>query len=101
MNPIQRFFSTSVRSLLKQTKMKLSDFILLDLDEKKTVALHAGVLIAKRKDFNCMIFLFQLDTFYTEMYCDIKDKSLQEIRVFKETGQLYPYLENIPIEGLL
>ena len=39
--------------------MKLSDFIMLDTEEKKLAVLHLGVLIAKRKQHSSMAFLFQ------------------------------------------
>ena len=48
--------------------MKLSDFIMLDTEEKKLAVLHLGVLIAKRKQHSSMAFLFQLDHFYVETW---------------------------------
>ncbi len=82
-------------------KIKLSDFIVLDIEEKKLVTLHEGVLIAKRKNQEYIIFLFQLETFYTEMYCSLETKAILEFRVFDGTAPLTPYLESIPINDLL
>ena len=81
--------------------MKLSDFILLNKEEKNATVLHAGILIGKRVKNGNFVFLFQLDTFYVEMYCNIENKSVQEYRIFKETNQLAPYLESIVLDDLL
>ena len=81
--------------------MNLSDFIMLNEDEKKLAVLHEGVLIAKRNYFDCVVFLFQLDSYYVETYCNIENKSIEEYRVFDNTKPLKPYLEAIPIDDLL
>ncbi|MGZ5287667.1 MAG: hypothetical protein ACXWB9_10800 [Flavisolibacter sp.] len=81
--------------------MRLSDFIMLGTDEKKLTVLHQGVLIAKRKQSASMIFLFQLDGFYVETWCNQGDKSIEEFRMFEHTHPLNPYLDDIRIEDLL
>jgi hypothetical protein len=80
--------------------MRLSDFILLEEEKKKLVVLHDGVLIAKRSNSLHMMFLFQLDTFYVETYCNLQNKAIEEYRVFDNTRSLTPYLELIPIADL-
>ena len=81
--------------------MKLSDFILLTAEEKNTIVLHNGMLIGKRTDANQFIFLFQLESFYVEVYCSLHSKAIQEYRMFDSTNELQPYLESVSIEGLL
>jgi hypothetical protein len=81
--------------------MTLSDFILLSSDEKRVVLLHEGILIGKRKNQKCMVFLFQLGLFYVEIYCNVESKQVEEYRAFEETNELHPYLDNIPIDDLL
>ena len=80
--------------------MKRCDFILLSEDQKKTVLLHNGVLVAKRKDDTCSIFLFQMDGFYVEVFGTISNKKVKEYRTFEGTNELQPYLDLIPIDGL-
>jgi hypothetical protein len=80
--------------------MELSDFIMLDGEEKKLLVLHEGVLIAKRKEPESMIFLFQLDKFYVETFCNTETKDVTQYRVFEHTRLLQPYLENIAIDDL-
>jgi hypothetical protein len=80
--------------------MELSDFIMLNEEEKKLVVLHEGVLIGKRKDVESIIFLFQLDKFYVEAFCNTKTKDVKQYQVFAHTKLLQPYLENISIGDL-
>lgn len=81
--------------------MKLSDFILLNEEEKKIAVLHAGVLIGKRKDIDTIIFLFQVENFYVETSFTPADKKLKEFRMFDQTALLQPYLDKIRIDDLL
>lgn len=81
--------------------MKLSDFILLNEEEKRVTVLHEGVLIAKRDLPRQLVFLFQLPDYYVEAYCNIRDKSIEEYLVFNDIDSLGPYLENIQIDQLI
>ncbi len=81
--------------------MKLSDFILLNEDEKKLTVLHQGVLIAKRTHFDDLVFLFHLGNYYVEAYCNSESKAIEEYRVFDNLKFLNPYLETIRIDDLL
>ena len=81
--------------------MKLSDFILLDEEQKKGTLLHEGVLIGKRTCEDCMVFLFQLPDYYVESYCNRQSKSIEEFRAFTHLEPLYPYLDAIPLGDLL
>ena len=81
--------------------MKLSTFILLSEDQKQNVLLHDGMLIAKRTDSKQMVFLFQLDDFYVEIFGNLEDKKVVEYKAFTRTDQLKPYLETIDIAHLL
>jgi hypothetical protein len=81
--------------------MKLSDFIMLDEEEKKHTVLHQGVLIGKRRNYTYMVFLFQLDRYYVETYCNIANKAIETFQVFDTTGPLNPYLDVISLEELL
>jgi hypothetical protein len=81
--------------------MKLSDFILMNEEEKKFTVLHEGVLIAKRQHFEQFVFLFQLGSYYVETYCNTGSKVIEEFRIFDNLQPLHPYLEAISIEGLV
>lgn len=81
--------------------MRLSDFILLNEEEKKGTILHDAVLVAKRDNNELKIFLFQLDNYYVEMVCNWQSKAVEEFRAFADTSLLHPYLDSIPINSLL
>ena len=81
--------------------MRLSEFILLNENEKKSTVLHQGVLIAKRNSFDSMVFLFQLGSYYVEAYCNPANKAIEEYRMFDNIDVLKPYLDAIPIDNLL
>jgi hypothetical protein len=81
--------------------MRLSEFILLNEDEKKATVLHRGVALAKRSSFDSTIFLFQLGSYYVEAYCNPENKAIEEYRMFDNVDLLQPYLEAIPLDNLL
>ena len=81
--------------------MKLSDFILLNEEQKKGTLLHEGVLIGKRNLGDYLIFLFQFPNYYVESYCNCENKSIMEFRAFTHLEPLYPYLDAISLGDLL
>jgi hypothetical protein len=81
--------------------MKLSEFILLNEEDKKMTVLHLGVLVAKRNVVDSMVFLFQMEAYYVEAFCNTRNKAIEEYRVFDDVEQLGPYLEAIPIDHLM
>jgi len=81
--------------------MRLSEFILLNEQEKKSTVLHRGVLLGKRSSFESMVFLFQLGSYYVEAYCNPDNKAIEEYWMFDNIDFLTPYLESIPLDNLL
>ena len=81
--------------------MKLSTFILLSEEEKKTTVFQIGIPLAKRENESWKVFLFQLESFYVETFCNKENKAIEEYRVFGDTQLLHPYLQAIPINDLL
>lgn len=81
--------------------MKLSEFILLNETEKRKTVLQEGFLIAKRRNHEKMIFLFQLGSFYVETYFHLENKTISSFLVFRNTTALEPYLQGIPIDDLI
>ena len=81
--------------------MKLSAFIKLSAENKRSTIMTQGVPIAKWDNFSCRVFLFQLSHFYVETYCNKKSKDIQEFRVLHSPDQLDHYLNTIPIDELL
>lgn len=81
--------------------MKLSEFIILTEDEKLHAVFHSGILIGKRNNFDCKVFLFQLDAIYVEMFCNIDTRQVDEFRFFNNPNGLNPYLNTIPLNGIV
>jgi hypothetical protein len=81
--------------------MKLSEFIALPEDHKRSTVLTEGVAIAKRDLPGKLVFLFQLNEYYVETFCCCNSKEILEYRVFQNTKQLGPYLDTIEIDHLL
>jgi hypothetical protein len=81
--------------------MKLSEFILLNEEQKKGTLLHEGILVAKRHHIGRMVFLFQLENYYVESYCNVNDHSISEFRVLLDNEPPAVYLENISLDDLL
>jgi len=81
--------------------MKLSEFIALPEDHKRSIVMTEGVAIAKRHLADRLVFLFQLEEYYIETFCCCRSKEILEYRVFQNTKQLAPYLEAIEIDHLL
>jgi hypothetical protein len=81
--------------------MRLSTFILLSEQEKKTTVFQLGTPLAQRENESWKVFLFQLEDYYVETYCNKKNKVIEEYRVFGDTQLLQPYLQAIPLNGLL
>jgi hypothetical protein len=81
--------------------MKLSDFILLSEEQKKGTLLHEGVLVGKRNEAACIVFLFQFENYYVESYCNRETKSIEQFTAFTHLEPLEPYLEGIALDDLL
>ena len=80
--------------------MRLSEFIRLNEQEKRSTVLEHGVAIARRQTEGQMIFLFQLSEYYVETFCSLETKEIQEYRTIYNTDHLSAYLDHISIEGL-
>ncbi|RYZ26811.1 MAG: hypothetical protein EOO10_14515, partial [Chitinophagaceae bacterium] len=78
-----------------------SNFILLSEEEKKVTVFRQGVPLAQRENDSWKVFLFQLEDYYVETFCNKQNKAIEEYRVFGDTELLQPYLQAIPINDLL
>jgi hypothetical protein len=81
--------------------MKLSEFILLNEGEKKCTVMNNAVALAQRTYPDVIVFLFQLDSYYVEAYCNKANNTIDEYRVLPDTNSIRHYLDAIPINDLL
>lgn len=81
--------------------MKLSEFIVLNEAEKKHAVMNYAVPLASRTFPGFVIFLFQLDGYYVEAYCNDRNKAIEEYCVLPGVNAIGHYLQAITIDGLL
>jgi hypothetical protein len=81
--------------------MKLLEYQLLPLREQINVLYVDGVYIGKRKEENLTVLLYQIDSFYVEVYYRKYRCYVSRLRCFTSTVFLDPYLEQIDVEYLV
>ena len=81
--------------------MKLSEFILLNEEGKKRTVMNNAVALAQITYPDIIIFLFQLDSYYIEAYCNKASLTIEEYKVLPDVNAIGHYLEAIPIDDLL
>lgn len=81
--------------------MKLFDFSLLPEADQLDLLYEEGVYIGKRKEGYQNVLLYQLDTFYVEIFYYKHRCYCTGIRSFRSTVLLDPYLESMDLEHLV
>ena len=76
--------------------MTLYEFNQLD-EMEQAEAVWDGVFIGDREDAEHKILLYQIDSFYVEVYYHKEYNVIRRFRSFSSTDQLQPYLEKIKI----
>jgi hypothetical protein len=78
--------------------MTLYEFKLLTDNEQLNLLYEQGVYIGKRKIDNETVLLYQLDSFYVELFYIKYRCYVRRLHCFHSTVFLDPYLESIKIE---
>jgi hypothetical protein len=81
--------------------MTLFDFQLLRQNEKVDVLYEQGVYIGKRKQGEATVLLYQLDSFYVEVFYKKYRCYVTKLHCFSSTSLLDPYLHQIDVESLV
>ena len=81
--------------------MKIEDFKYLEKELKKRLLYKNGVYLASRRESEFLIDLYQVDSFYVEVYFLEEDEEIGYIRAFSSINELTPYLKNINISKLI
>ncbi len=69
-----------------------------DLDEmEQAEAVWDAVFVADREDEEHKILLYQIDSFYVEVYYHSEYNVIRRFRSFSSTDQLQPYLDKIKL----
>ena len=88
-------------SINHQLFMTRYHFNILDENEKANAIWSKGVLIGERADAFHKIMLYQLDSFYVEIYHHTHFNVITKIQTFSSTTKLQPYLETISLDGIV
>lgn len=78
--------------------MTLQQFKYLELKEQEFVLQTKAVFIASRQDANNVYHLFQVDGFYLEVSCNLKETIVRSLSYYEETDLLQPYLKMINLD---
>jgi hypothetical protein len=81
--------------------MLLQEFKYETKQTKKQLILDYGVYIANKVKDQYILLLYQLDSFYAEVYYDYEEEQVGYIRTFNSTEELKPYLQSIDITPIL
>ena len=80
--------------------MTLLQFNSLDEMEQAEIV-WASPHIGERFDAQCSILLYQVDSFYVEVYYDREYNIIRRLKSFASTDQLRPYLDELNLKGLI
>lgn len=80
--------------------MTLYDFKEMD-EMKQAEAVWKGVPIGERKSHRHRVVLYQVHSFYAEVYFHQNSSIVCKIRPFSSTEQLWPYLKQIDLSCVL
>ena len=80
--------------------MTLYQFSVLTENEKTAIVWNEGDFVGDRKENNLSILLYQLQSFYVEVFYFGKENKISRLRSFSSTDQLEPYLGKIDISEL-
>jgi hypothetical protein len=77
--------------------MNFSLFKMLDVAAQAQAICDCGVMLGERKEDDYWIVLYQLDSFYVEVYYRLQDDEIVKFRSFHSVKFLEPYLNTINI----
>jgi len=81
--------------------MTLQDFQLLPEARQIDELYQSAVYLGKRKQASSIILLYQLESFYVEVYYRKYRSHVRHLHCFESTELLDPYLEQIDVENLV
>jgi len=81
--------------------MTLPEFKSMDYEKQIDLLHKEGVYVGKRKIFSRTVILFQLHTFYVEVYYRVYRKVIGHLNCAASTEILDPYLEQINVEEVV
>jgi len=81
--------------------MTSAQFDRLSIDDQESMVFDQGAFLAARQEPEFVIQLFQLNSFYVELfYHQVKERAIAT-RIFSDVKRLGPYFDSIDLSGLL
>ena len=81
--------------------MTLYQFNVLTENEKTAIVWNEGDVVGDRKENNFSILLYQVQSFYVEVFYSGNENKISKLRSFSSIEQLESYLGKIDISGLI
>ena len=81
--------------------MTLSKFNKLKIDEQQKAVLINGVFLGERKDPPLRMMLYDMGSFYVEVFFLSRYNKVAWFNAFQSTKKLDPYLQEIDVRSLL
>jgi len=81
--------------------MNLATYRSLNENEQFEIIEHQGVFLAEREDGFYNIRLYQIEGFYTEIFCHTHFNVIVRTKCFSNTQLLEPYLNKIDVDCLI
>ena len=78
----------------------MEKFKKLTIDQQAKFVKIKGRYLSIRENRHFLIDLYCLDDFFVELWYSPNSVGINQIRSFKDIGQLEPYLKNIDISGI-
>ncbi len=80
--------------------MTLQQFANFDNMQQMETLYKAGIYLGKRRYNDRIIFLYQIDSFYIEVFFNRDKNKVVKLRSFRSTDLLEPYLKHMSIKHL-
>ena len=84
---------------MKNIYMSLNEFIILN-EEQQAETAWTGIFLDLRTDGIHSILLFDLGSFYAELYYEHTRSEIEKVMSFNSTDALGPYLDLIKIDEI-
>ena len=81
--------------------MTIEKFNQLPIEEQQRAVLQDGVFLAERKDFPLRMMLYDMNSFYVEVFFLSRNNKAAWLNAFDSMEKLEPYLTNINISPVL
>ena len=82
----------------RTSRMTVIQYNILPSFKQLALVWSKGVFIAKRFESDFLVMLYQIQSFYVEVYYSRFDNDVEKIYPFNNTDQLEPYLDKLDLE---